>query len=204
MDLKQTGKYIQERRKLKNLTQVELATKLNVSEKTISKWECGKGFPDTSLILPLCKELDITANELLSGQTLSSEKAYKTSAEQNLIELKAQQTNLTKHLLNVEIVLVALAVIIIISCSSIISFVKLQTVWKVLIMAFGFILAIVCCVFSMVIETKAGFYECPHCHHRYIPTYKQSVFAMHMGRTKYLKCPHCNRHGWNKKKIDNN
>ena len=68
MDLKVIGEFIKQQRKAKGLTQVELAEKLLVSEKTISKWECGNGFPDTSLILPLCKELDISANELLSGK----------------------------------------------------------------------------------------------------------------------------------------
>ena len=87
MDLKAIGNFIKAQRKEKGLTQAKLATKLLVSEKTISKWECGYGFPDTSLILPLCKELDITANELLSGKKLSSEE-YQTEAEKNLINLK--------------------------------------------------------------------------------------------------------------------
>ena len=74
MNLLNTGNLIQTKRKQINLTQLELSQKLNVSEKTISKWECGKGFPETSLILPLCKELNITANELLSGKLLPSDK----------------------------------------------------------------------------------------------------------------------------------
>ena len=70
MDLSKTGKFIAERRKEKGLTQVKLAEKLNVSEKTISKWECGNGFPDTTLILPLCEILEISSNELLSAKLL--------------------------------------------------------------------------------------------------------------------------------------
>ncbi len=62
------GKYISEKRKNKSLTQRQLADNLNVSEKTISKWECGKGLPEVSLMQPLCKELDISVNELLSGK----------------------------------------------------------------------------------------------------------------------------------------
>ena len=58
MDLKQIGCLIKEQRKAKGLTQSQLAQKLCVSEKTISKWECGGGFPDASLMLPLCKALD--------------------------------------------------------------------------------------------------------------------------------------------------
>ena len=77
MDLSVTGKFISERRKEKGLTQVKLAEKLNVSEKTISKWECGKGFPDTTLILPLCEILENSANELLSAKLLPTDKEYR-------------------------------------------------------------------------------------------------------------------------------
>ena len=62
MNLKETGLFIKQKRKEKGLTQEDLARKILVSEKTISKWECGNGFPDTSLILPLCQELGTTAN----------------------------------------------------------------------------------------------------------------------------------------------
>lgn len=68
MDQERIGKFIQEKRKKANLTQKELSKKLNISEKTISKWECGKGLPEVSLMQPLCQELKITVNELLNGQ----------------------------------------------------------------------------------------------------------------------------------------
>ncbi|MBO4726634.1 MAG: helix-turn-helix transcriptional regulator, partial [Clostridia bacterium] len=87
MDLAITGKFIKEQRKSQGLTQGELAAKLMVSEKTVSKWECGNGFPDTTLMLPLCKELKISANELLSAKKLSVEE-YKPQAEQNLVVLQ--------------------------------------------------------------------------------------------------------------------
>lgn len=62
------GKFIAEERKVKKYTQRELADKLSISDKTISKWERGNGFPEVSLLLPLCNELEITVNELLSGE----------------------------------------------------------------------------------------------------------------------------------------
>ena len=67
MDQISIGRFIAAERKRKGCTQKQLAEKLNISDKTVSKWECGKGFPEVSLLLPLCKELDITVNELLSG-----------------------------------------------------------------------------------------------------------------------------------------
>ena len=86
MDLVKIGKFISERRKLKGYSQVELADKLNISNKTISKWERGNGLPDVSLLLPLCKELDISVNELLCGESIS-EAEYQERAEDNLISV---------------------------------------------------------------------------------------------------------------------
>lgn len=65
------GKFIALKRKQKNLTQEQLAQHLNISNKTISKWETGKSMPDYSLIKPLCKELDITISELIEGEELN-------------------------------------------------------------------------------------------------------------------------------------
>ena len=59
MDLNKIGKFISEERKKKNYTQKQLADILNVSDRTISKWECGKGFPEISLLQPLCEELGV-------------------------------------------------------------------------------------------------------------------------------------------------
>lgn len=73
MDLSKIGNFIAKSRKEKGLTQKELADKLNLSEKTISKLERGRGFPDINLILPLCKVLEIDVNELLTGEKLDNE-----------------------------------------------------------------------------------------------------------------------------------
>ncbi|MBD5087185.1 MAG: helix-turn-helix domain-containing protein [Clostridiales bacterium] len=73
------GQLITKKRKEKNLTQEQLAERLNVSNKTISKWECGKCMPDYSLIEPLCKALDISISELLDGE----EREKDTSATEN-------------------------------------------------------------------------------------------------------------------------
>jgi len=67
------GKFIAECRKNKNMTQAELAEKLNITDRAISKWETGKGMPDSSIMLDLCNELRITVNELLSGEMISVE-----------------------------------------------------------------------------------------------------------------------------------
>lgn len=93
MDISKIGNFIAEKRKQKNLTQQELADILHLSNRTISKWECGKGIPDSSIMMELCEVLDISVNELLFGENISSEE-YKKKADENIISLidKSQST----------------------------------------------------------------------------------------------------------------
>lgn len=86
-----TGLFIKEMRKAKNLTQRELAEKLIISEKTVSKWETGNGLPEVSLMLPLCDLLGISVNELLSGEKLSNAE-YVRKAEENMVSLMTDKT----------------------------------------------------------------------------------------------------------------
>ena len=86
MDQSLTGRFIAEERKKKGYTQQTLAEKLSISNKTVSKWETGKGFPDVSLLLPLCAELDISVNELLAGERISKEE-YEKTAEENMMKM---------------------------------------------------------------------------------------------------------------------
>lgn len=68
MNQKQIGRYIAEKRRIKNLTQAQLAEQLGISDKTVSKWECGRSMPDYALIQPLCESLDISVSELIEGK----------------------------------------------------------------------------------------------------------------------------------------
>ena len=86
MNQEKIGKFIAKCRKDKNLTQSELADKLNISNKAISKWETGRGMPDASIMLELCTYLGITVNELLSGEKLE-EREYKEKANENIINI---------------------------------------------------------------------------------------------------------------------
>ena len=86
MDQIKIGKFIADERKRKGYTQKQLSEKLEISDKTISKWERGNGFPEVSLLLPLCNELEITVNELLSGERVSEEE-YLKKAEENMVNL---------------------------------------------------------------------------------------------------------------------
>lgn len=86
MDQTKIGKFIAEMRKEQNLTQQDLAEKLGISNKTISKWECGNGMPDYAVMESLCRVLNINVNELLSGERLPSQE-YGKKAEENMISL---------------------------------------------------------------------------------------------------------------------
>ncbi|MBO5414658.1 MAG: helix-turn-helix transcriptional regulator [Bacilli bacterium] len=84
MNQEKIGKFISKLRKEKKLTQEQLAEKLGVTSKSISRWENGKTMPDVSLFEPLCKELNITINELLSGEKIKKEE-YQEKFEENVI-----------------------------------------------------------------------------------------------------------------------
>lgn len=86
MDQLKIGRFIAAERKRQGLTQRQLAEQLSISDKTISKWECGKGLPEVSLMLPLCKALQIGVNDLLSGERLCEDN-YRKRAEENLMNL---------------------------------------------------------------------------------------------------------------------
>lgn len=86
MDSKKIGAFIASKRKEQQITQKQLGEALDCSDKLISKWECGNGLPDVSMILPLCEQLEINVNELLSGESLTRE-SYPGKAEENMMNL---------------------------------------------------------------------------------------------------------------------
>lgn len=92
MDQEKIGKFISQCRKEQKLTQEQLAEKLNITYKAVSKWETGKGMPDTSIMMDLCNILEISVNELLSGEKLNSD-IEKDVADENLIKLKNEKEN---------------------------------------------------------------------------------------------------------------
>ena len=98
MDATKIGLFIAEKRKLKNLTQQDLADKLHLSNRTISKWECGKGIPDSAIMMELCEALDISVNELLLGENISNEE-YKVKADKNIIALMNKPKNMYKKII---------------------------------------------------------------------------------------------------------
>ena len=112
MDQIKIGKFIAECRKNSNLTQMQLAEKINITDRAISKWENGKAMPDSSIMLDLCKELKISVNELLSGEMIDM-KNYNKMAEENLFKLNESNEKKKKIILKSAIVIGLLIFIII-------------------------------------------------------------------------------------------
>lgn len=200
MDQIKIGRFIAERRKLKNLTQMQLAEKLGLTDRAVSKWENGKGMPDSSLMLDLCAELDISVNELLCGEVIKMTN-YNEKAEQQLLEMAKEKEKKDKQLLHIEIFIGILVTIILLACVFVASFVQMDAVWRILLIVAGFIPFVIGIGYAIKIEQIAGYYECRNCGYKYIPTYSQVLFAMHSGRTRYMKCPKCAKKSWNKKII---
>ncbi|RKI38050.1 XRE family transcriptional regulator [bacterium D16-51] len=96
MEQKKIGEFIAAQRKEKQMTQKQLGEALGISDKAISKWECGKGLPDISIMVPLCELLEINVNELLSGEHLT-EDAYSRKAEENMMNLIQESENQKKE-----------------------------------------------------------------------------------------------------------
>lgn len=203
MDQIKIGKFILECRKKENLTQSQLAEKLSVSDRAVSKWENGRSMPDTSIMLDLCNILNITVNDLLCGERVTMENKNE-KLEQTLLETVKQKEEADRRLLKLEWVIGILSVLILlipITVGSLIPEGAIKEWQRVLIVLSGFIPCFIGFFFATKIEQVAGYYECKCCGHKYVPTYKAVNLAMHMGRTRYMKCPNCGKKSWQKKVI---
>ncbi len=194
------GRFIQECRKKENMTQMQLAEKLGVTDRAVSKWETGRSLPDAAIMLELCALLHITVNDLLSGEVVSMEN-YNKEMETKLIEAVKAKEEADKRLLALEWVIAILSLVVLFIPIIIAAYSPLEE-WKRLLITFsGFIPAIIGFSFSIKIEQIAGYYHCEKCGHKYVPTFRKIVFSAHAGRTRHLKCPNCNKRSWQKKVI---
>ncbi len=199
MDQVMIGKFIASERKQRGLTQRQLADKLGISDKTISKWETGNGFPEISLLLPLCEQLNITVNELLSAERLSDSE-YKQKAEENMVNMiKEKEANQKNFRLTNTVG--AMSSIVFIALMMIIAFYG-NVLPKVVSIALVTI-AIGVFAVGMYVATQGertiGYYKCPDCDEYFVPSYGEYMKGMHFWTTRRLKCPHCNQKVWAKK-----
>ena len=203
MDQVKIGKFIAERRKIAGLTQMQLAEKLGLTDRAISKWETGRSLPDSSVMLELCRVLGISVNDLLYGEVVQMEN-YNKEMENRLIEMVREKEQQDKHLLALEWVLGILSMVVLFIPIFIAALAPIEQDWIRLVITFsGFIPAFIGFFSAVKIEQIAGYFECQECGYRYVPTYKAVQKAMHMGRTRYMRCPKCNKKSWQKKVLSN-
>lgn len=200
MDQVKIGTFIARCRKQRGLTQLQLAERLSITDRAVSKWETGRSMPDSSIMLDLCRELHITVNDLLSGEVITVEN-YNKASEQLLLELAQQKEKADKNLLSLEILIGIFSMIILFGFVFTAAFVSMEDWLRICLIVVGLIIAMVGIAYALKIEQTAGYYECARCHHRYVPTFVSVLWAPHVNRTRYMRCPHCGQKSWNKKVL---
>lgn len=200
MDQIKIGKFIQEKRKEKNITQSELAEKLGITDRAVSKWENGVCLPDAGTMPELCEILSISINDLFSGEKVDM-KDNEKKLEENLLEMTKLKEEKDKHLLSLEYVIGFTASITFLILVFVASYIEMETWLRILLIVAGSIIFAFGVGNAIKIEQTAGYYECPKCHNKYVPTYQNVLWSQHMGRTRKMKCPKCGKKSWNKKVL---
>jgi transcriptional regulator with XRE-family HTH domain len=188
------GKFIAEERKSKGYTQRKLADIIGISDKTISKWERGSGFPEVSLILPLCEALDISVNELMTGERIA-EYDYRKKAEENMVNLVKEAQESKK-----KIILSAMVAVLTIAGGLpffiIAELIEMETWQRILLIVAGLILIVWGIIIACILDKEAGAFECPACHDRFVPDMKDYIMAPHTITKRRLRCPKCGETHW--------
>ena len=198
MDQIKIGEYIAKKRKIKKLTQFDLAEKLGITDRAISKWENGVCMPDAGTIPELCKILNISINDLFSGEDVDM-KNFEKQAEENLLALKKNEEEMNKKLF------LSVHIIGIVSTFFFLAFTFLLTItmeeskWFILFFLVAALFYIASMFVALNLDKTAGYQECKNCHHKFKPTFKEIFLAPHMGYTRHLKCPKCGKKTWCKK-----
>lgn len=200
MDQTKIGRFIAECRRGANLTQMQLAEKLGITNRAVSKWETGRAMPDTSLMLDLCNVLKISVNDLLSGEVVSMEDHNK-KLEQNLLEMVKEKEDADRRLLSMEIFIGGLVTVILLALTFVSAFVPMADQLRILLIIIGLIPFAIGVFYAIRIEQMAGYYECAKCGYRYVPTYNSVLWAVHVNRTRHMRCPKCNEKSWQKKVL---
>lgn len=199
MDQIKTGKFIQEMRKSKNLTQRQLAEKLGLSDKTISKWETGCGLPEVGIMPELCGILGISVNELLAGQKLD-EKQYFSQAEETIITLIREKNEAKKKLI-LSILVGTLSIIAGTPILLVAGLLEMQIWLRIVLIVLAVIIYIIGIGVACVLDREAGVFECPECGQRFVPTMKEYIMGPHTILRRKLRCPNCGKKSYCRKRL---
>ena len=198
MDQLKIGKFIAECRKQKQLTQLQLADKLGITDKAISKWERGIAMPDTSIMLELCDILCISVNELLNGEMINMENINEKN-EQLLLDMAKELETKNKTIWSSMWAIMIVSMTALIAGIFIAAFLIPEGIWQLVTIIGICIVFLIPCFYALKLEVSVGAYKCKNCGHEIVPTYKEVLMAKHRGFTRHLKCPVCNKRTWCKK-----
>ena len=194
------GKFIADCRKERSLTQMQLAEKIGVTDKAVSKWERGIAMPDSSIMLELCGILDISVNELLSGEKISMENNSQKN-EQLLLDMSKELEQKNKTIWTSMWVIMWISITALIAGLIISALLIPEGVWQLVAIIAICVVFLIPCFYALKLEISVGAYKCKNCGYEIVPTYSQALNAMHRGTTRYLKCPQCNKRTWCKKVL---
>ena len=195
------GAFIAKCRKEQNLTQLQLAQKLMVTDRAVSKWERGKGMPDVSIMLDLCEIFGITVNELLIGKRIDMKKDDQNN-EKLLLDMAEEINKKNKIIWTDMWVIIIISIIALLGGIVVARFLIPEGIWQLVCILAVTILFMIPCFYALKLEISVGAYKCKNCGHEIVPTYSQALNAMHRGTTRYLKCPKCDKRTWCKKVIN--
>ena len=193
MDQIKIGQFISQMRKEKGLTQRQLADELLISDRTVSKWETGKGMPDVSLMMPLCEILGINVNELLSGKKLSDEE-YRQKAEENIVNILGEKKTNIKRLLTSGTIFIVSGIAAGLNLAAIVSG-NLNGKAAIMLAVSAVITALLGVAFGSTVDRKAGYFECTECHTIFTPsgkTYLKGSLTV-TPFSAHFDCPHCKK-----------
>ena len=200
MDQIKIGRFIAVRRKRANLTQLQLADRLGITDKAVSKWERGITMPDTSIMLELCDILGISVNELLSGEKINMENSSQKN-EQLLLDMAKELEKKNKTIWSSMWAIMIVSMTALIAGIFIAAFLIPEGVWQLVTILCVCVLFLIPCFYALKLEVSVGAYKCQNCGYEIVPTYKEVMMAMHRGFTRHLLCPKCNKRTWCKKVI---
>ena len=200
MDLIKIGRFIAVRRKSANLTQLQLADRLGITDKAVSKWARGITMPDTSIMLELCDILGISVNELLSGEKINMENSSQKN-EQLLLDMAKELEKKNKTIWSSMWAIMIVSMTALIAGIFIAAFLIPEGVWQLVTILCVCVLFLIPCFYALKLEVSVGAYKCQNCGYEIVPTYKEVMMAMHRGFTRHLLCPKCNKRTWCKKVL---
>ena len=200
MDQIKIGRFIAACRKKANLTQLQLADRLGITDKAVSKWERGITMPDTSIMLTLCDNLGISVNELLSGEKINMENSNQKN-EQLLLDMAKELEKKNKTIWSSMWAIMIVSMTALVAGIFIAAFLIPEGIWQLITILGVCVLFLIPCFYALKLEVSVGAYKCQNCGYEIVPTYKEVMMAMHRGFTRHLLCPECNKRTWCKKVL---